>query len=192
MISGFPSRQMRTWPIDLELYDQNDQNKSISTTNLDDIDFTSIDELKKHEKYFVPTIKIENEKRGGFRRRLKFTVRFCEIMPLFMTYILGKAVTFTVKCLRLCPRRNSRCKPYTSTTKQNKNAIKQIQSMSFLLKKISICRASHQSIRSMPHPQYHSKDTRLSLDNYLNLHGEYMRDQYSPISSHLFYLQGLP
>ena len=39
-----------------------------STTNLDDIDFTSIDELKKHEKYFVPTIKIENEKRGGFRR----------------------------------------------------------------------------------------------------------------------------
>ncbi|MEK6626591.1 MAG: hypothetical protein AABY86_16610 [Bdellovibrionota bacterium] len=200
---GIPQQADEDWPIDLELYDQNDQNKSVSTTNLDDIDFTSIDELKKHEKYFVPTIKIENEKRGGFRWPTEIYRAVLRDHAIVYDLHTKKGSIVYRKAFVFAQEETAGGETIYiyDKTKQKRYKTNSINVIS-IEEDLNL-----QSIPSVykeyaPPTQYHSKDTRLSLDNYLNFHGEYMRDQYladlftsllpagTTLSSNTFYAYG--
>lgn len=169
---GIPQQAKEDWPLDLELYEQKE-------ANLEEIDFKSIDELKVHEKYFVPTIKIENEKRSGFKwpteiyravlrdRAIVYDLRTNEGRVVYRkAFVFAQEETAGGETIFIYDK-----------TKQKRYKTHSINVVS-IEEDLNL-----QTIPSVyreygPPMQYHSKDVRLSLDNYINFHGEYMRDQY--------------
>jgi len=173
---GIPQQADEDWPHELELYEKKEPG---AATNLDEIDFASIDELKKHEKYFVPTIKIEYEKRVGFKwpteiyravlrdRAIVYDLNTNESSVVYRkAFVFAQEETAGGETIFIYDK-----------TKQKRYKTNSINVVS-IEEDLNLQANPSVYKEYAPPTQYHSKDTRLALDNYINFHGEYMRDQY--------------
>jgi len=179
-----PQQADEYWPLELELFPEkkeisNTEKQAKKNAGEPDFDFAQIDSLIPTDRYFTREIEIPQHKKSEFRwptDMYRAVLRENAIIHDLKTH---QAYSVHRKAYVMAQEKIAGGKNiYIYTNAGKKKFVTSSINVIPIENDLDLDPIPKNYLTYAEQPNYQAKDTTLRLDNYINIHGEYMRDTY--------------